>query len=304
VPPSIVNLFTGIPGIGQKYVSFQAEKQVTGEGNKCSLKLYNLSETQINVSSFRFNQNTTKLVYGAFIIVRAGYVETGLLSMFTGVITDGYTTREGADYVTYIDAVNISSEIKKLSVTYIAPKGQPYSKTIVDLIASVGGIIAADQLSQISARLAGEIHEENESYSGSLGDALKVFQKSFNKNIDIYFDEDGAGFVPIGKTVPGRPLQLFTPKSIVGAVVGGQLIGSPRSTRRGLDFDCTLNASIRLNDPVKVISELTARLAVFDPGTGFQKLSLLYVANVNHSGDNRDGEFKTSISAYYPYLVN
>lgn len=285
--PTIVNQL-GL-AFNQNYVEFDIEKTLGGsDTNKCTLKMYNLNDFQIESCNYIYSQKARR--FGSLITVTIGYLETGVFVGFIGVIRYGYTTREGPDYVTYVECQHFSEELKNLEVNYVAAAGTNKAQALLGLVTQAGGVVQAQQVSYINQKLGSQIYEENETISGRLGDLLRDFQKEFNQFIDISFDDVGFSFVKAGDPVFQNPNPPITITKFNG------LIGSPRLTPRGFDFDVTLSSNLNINDNIILISEMTTRLSVFGKFSSI----ILYIQRVSHSGDNREGEFKTSLSTYYP----
>lgn len=82
------------------------------------------------------------------------------------------------------------------------------------------------------------------------------------------------------------------------------LIGTPRATTSGIEYETKLEPTYRINDPIKVISKATDRLAIAGGGAaGVARSDITVASKIIHSGDNREGDFKTSVTTKFIDLL-
>lgn len=109
--------------------SFSIEKGSTKSPNKCSLKIYNMSES------------TRRLVevIGNVCILKAGYADdVGTVQIFAGNIIQYVTVREGADWITEVEMQDGFIEYRdaKASVSY--EKGATVAQVVTDIAKRFG----------------------------------------------------------------------------------------------------------------------------------------------------------------------
>lgn len=279
----------------QVMIKFQVEKQVSSEPNRASLEMYNLSDD--HAASFDFKYDPYASIFGSRVTIQGGFLESGVKQLYSGVVTQGLTTEEGPDRITRIELQNILVELEKKQVKYTAVGGKTLkADAILSIIKSAGGIIQSGQEAAIRKNLNGAIFEANENIKGTLGSVLEKFSKGLPHRIVVYWDDAGVSFDPIGKVTSGRTTKIVSEQT--------GLIGVPKITTHGIEYDTRLDGSYRINDPVTVISKATTRLNLAAGGpAGIERSGTTVVSKVIHSGDNRDGQFKTVVETRFIDLL-
>jgi hypothetical protein len=278
----------------QIFVKFQVEKQVSSEPNSASLEIYNLSEEHSGAIDFKFDPFATQ--FGPQVTIKGGFIEDGPKQMYSGVVVQALTTFEAPDYITRVECRNIYYELMRRPITYQAAAGQSKADAVLSIIRQAGGIIESGQDTALRTNLAGAVYDEDELIEGTLDSILTAFSKGLPRRIVVYWDDAGVSFDPLGLPTKGRETK------IVSEING--LIGAPRATTSGLEYETRLDATYRINDPVKVISTTTDRLAIASGGAaGIERSGITVSSKIIHSGDNREGEFKTSVTTKFIDLL-
>lgn len=278
-------------GAPQLMVKFQIEKQVSSEPNSANLIIHGLGPLHAKALDFVFDLFSTK--FGATCIINGGFLETGINQLYTGVITNAVSVREGAEFVTKISIRNNYIELMRRPVRFLAHENRTSKATaLLGIIQTAGGKISTEQQNQILTRLGKDFYSEDEIIQGTLSQVLADFNKSLTPKIAIYWDDAGVNFTPPGAFVEGRIVKSFSEKN--------GLIGNPEPTSSGLNFSLELNGSLRISDPVQIFSDVTNRLLRSVGGItttaidiAFKRIGVTSLYKIIHTGDNREGEFKT-----------
>ena len=91
--------------------AFSIQKGATKSPNKCSVKVWNLSD----------ETRRTVEVIGSVLILKAGYEkDVGLVTIFSGNVTRSLTTREGPDWITELEIADGFLEFRdaKVSISF------------------------------------------------------------------------------------------------------------------------------------------------------------------------------------------
>lgn len=278
-------------GAPQLMVKFQIEKQVSSEPNSASLIIHGLGPLHASALDFVFDLFATK--FGATCTINGGFLETKINQLYTGVVTNAVSVREGAEFVTKISLRNNYIELMRRPVLFKAIENKTSKATaLLGIIQTAGGQISTEQTNQILTRLGKDFYSEDEIIQGTLSEVLANFNRSLDSKIAIYWDDAGVNFTPPGAFVEGRQVKTFSEKN--------GLIGNPEPTSSGLNFSLELNGSLRISDPVQIFSDVTNRLLRSIGGIttaaidiAFKRIGITSLYKIIHTGDNREGEFKT-----------
>lgn len=301
--PFTINQFAFAAIQPQIFIKFQVEKQVSSEPNSAFLEIYNLSEEHSAALDFKFDAFAVN--FGAQVVIKGGYLDSGIpRQMYSGVIVEALTTFEAPHYVTRIQCRNIYYELMRRPVTYQVAAEQLKADAILAIIQQAGGFIESGQETAIRTQLNGAKYDEDEIIEGTLDSVLTQFSKGLPRRIVVFWDDAGVSFDPLGKPSEGRPLK------IVSELNG--LIGVPKASSSGIAYETTLDPTYRINDPVQIISGATGRLALAasrtvttstDGALGVVFSGITVVSKMIHSGDNREGDFKTSVETKFIEVI-
>lgn len=295
--PTIINPRALAVTQKQHYITFQIEKQVSSEPNSAYIDVYNIA-SKAGILDFRFDPNG--IHFGAQVTINAGYIGQGeLTQLFTGVITNANTFKAPPNYITRMEIRNIYFELMKRRVKIKVDKGFPKYAAVLKCINQIGGFISAESQADISERLAGAVYEKSEVIEDTAENFLSRISATFPNRIVIYWDDAGVAFNPVGIANKTRPIKTVN--------IANGLIGTPQVLQTGYSFEKRVDGSFRINDRVIIQSETVQRAQLaaggftnFNPFQGENKRSdYTVVKKIIHSGDNRSGDFKTSVETAF-----
>lgn len=269
----------------QLLVKFQIEKQVSSEPNAATLTIHGLSPRHSAALDFVFDLFATK--FGAQATINGGFLETSTPQLYTGVVTNAVTVREGPEFITKISLRNNYLELMRRPVKFLANDGTSKAQALLAIIRSVSGRITTEQTNEVNKRLGKILYSEDEIIQGPLDQVLSDFNRVLNPKIAIYWDDAGVNFTPPGAFVKGRKTKIFSAQN--------GLIGNPQPTSSGFNFELQLNGDLRISDPIQLKSDVFSRL-ISSLGGGqlaFERIGVSALYKIIHTGDNREGEFKT-----------
>lgn len=289
----------------QTFIKFQVEKQVSSEPNGAYLELYNLNDEHSGAIDFVYDPYAIR--FGPRVTIKGGYTDGTINQMYSGVVVQALTTFEPPNYVTRVECRNIYYELMSRSVDYQVAAGATKADAILSIIKQVGGVIESGQELSIRNLLSGAKYDESERIQGTLDQIVTQFSKGLPRRIIVYWDDAGVSFDPLGKPSSGRATKEISEAS--------GLIGSPKVTTSGIEYETLLDASYRVNDPVVISSYTTDRLKAASGGpllqtvsqtgipTKIERQEKYVVSKIIHSGDNREGDFKTSVTTKFIDLI-
>jgi hypothetical protein len=278
----------------QIFIKFQVEKQVSSEPNNASLVFYNLSEEHAGAIDFKFDPFANN--FGPRVTIRGGFLDESNNQMYSGVVVQALTTYEAPDYITRVECRNIYYELMRRPVSYQVAAGQLKADAILTIVKQAGGFIESGQETALRTNLNGAVYDEDELIEGTLDSILTAFSKGLPRRITVFWDDAGVSFDPLGLPTKGRETKVVSEET--------GLKGTPQATTSGLEYETTLDPTYRINDPIKLISKTTDRLALASGGaSGVARSDITVASKIIHSGDNREGDFKTSVTTKFIDLI-
>lgn len=299
--PTIINPKALAVTQKQHYITFQIEKQVSSEPNSAYIDVYNIA-SKAGILDFRFDPNG--IHFGAQVTVNAGYIGEGLTQLFTGVITNANTFKAPPNYITRMEIRNIYFELMKRRVKIKVDKGFPKYAAVLKCINQIGGDVSEESKVFIAQKLAGAVYEKPEVIEDTAENFLSRISATFPKRIVIYWDDAGVAFNPVGIANKTRPIKTVS--------IANGLIGTPQVLQTGYSFEKRVDGSFRINDRVIIQSETVQRAQLASGGATqfniFQgpsnRANYTVVKKIIHSGDNRSGDFKTSMETVFIDEIN
>lgn len=276
----------------QFYIQFQIQKDVIGEANVAYLTLYNLPENYYNALSYR--KTPASLTYGAEVIIKIGYTQSGLIQAFRGFVVESNTKKIPPNYITHVELRNSYYELKKRRVNLKIAKGSKKSSAILEAIDFVGGELDLEQKTKLEQILAGEFFEKDEIIDENIDTFLRRFGSDYFNTLRIRWDDTGASFDALGLSSS----DIKESEIIDIDATKGEVIGSPSVTSRGFEVDMPISVTknFNLNTIVRVNSEA---ITAFFIGGGIKRQNKTAVEKIWYSGDNRDGDYKTTITTKF-----
>ena len=151
----------------QIYAKFQIQKQkALDEFTESFLELYNLNDAEIGIIDFKKDLNG--IYFGALVIVRIGYLETGVFHAFSGVISEATTVKRHPDYVTRILLRSGFEVIKTLTIRLSVAKFQTKASAITQAVLQVGGTFTVGAQAYLNAKLGSAKFDEEENFTEPL----------------------------------------------------------------------------------------------------------------------------------------
>lgn len=234
-------------------VSFDVEKSVKREPNKCNLRIYNLSaEHRRSIESLSVlprRIGTAPKGQGRIRVeIEAGYVD-GMSLIFRGDLRTAITRREGSDLITTLEGEDGGRAFLWGRINRSYPPGTPATTVLRDCAAAMG--VGLGNLPEISAAAAftggGTVFSQGTVVSGAAHNELDRLLRSMGLRWSV---QNGV----LSVTRQGRALDSFP--VVLGSATG--LIGRPES-----NVDGTITARSL------IIPDVTpGRRVVFDPTLG------------------------------------
>lgn len=263
-------------------ITFQVEKQISTEPNVAFVEIFNLSDS--TRAKINFRQDVRVLKFGNKINIVAGY-RGEEKRIFSGVIVAANSPKEGPTFVTRINARNIFYELMSQKIVKTAAKGELRSSFIIKILEDIGATLADGSEQFIKERLGDSKFKDATTYVSSAASVINDINSNLVDRINIYFDDVGVNFNPLGVALD-IPVIEYSQKN--------GLIGTPEINEVGADFKILLDASMKLNSPVKLDS---VTIRAINPGMKY------VVKKVIHVGSNRaDDVFETRCQAIYEIL--
>ena len=243
------------------FIKFRIKKQSTNTPADGEIEIYNLNE-----------MNETRIrERGKKVVLEAGYEET-LEKIFDGDVRRVSRERAELDRIT---VVHVGGNQTRLThSTFIRTYQGPVSvrDIVKDGVENLGFTLGPVEL------IPADAIENDFRYSGSTRNMLTQRLRPLGVE---WFEEDGVvRFTTIKKSGDDRPQGV-----IISETTG--MIGTPTVTDDGVRVSTMLDARLKLDTKIRI--ETTA--PEIDSGDIYK------VIEVIHSGDNRGGEYSTTIEA-------
>lgn len=260
-------------------VVFDVQDQTSDDPARGNIQIYNMN--QENRRSIRFEKLKQINKFGDTIKVRAGYPEN-IRQVYDGVIISAINTKVGPDWITTIEAQPeiarlLSAEISQTVYT----KGTPKITIFLNLLNDLNIPTQSTELSKIRTFFGSAKISSSWTLFGSAPEVLARLSKQWRNLINVRYQGNQVSLLPVGESLNEVPIEINKTN----------IIGSPSVIDSGLNFSVQMNPDITLQTLVHVESETVNDLTT----------SGNYVAvNVNHRGDNRQGDFITQIRGIFP----
>ena len=271
-------------------IIFNVQKDIRLDPAQAEIQIYNLNERHEQALAFTYDIN--QVVYGGKVTVFAGY-RGASKQIFSGNIVRAYTSPEGGDRVTYIQAMHLIQSMAGGFVDRAFPKSAKPGNIISHMIDQFSDVkMSPDQRDQVNTLLKGLELKNGETFTGSALQELKRFSARFSDKVKIFFDETGPQFLAPGESNGDEPVQ-------VNKNTG--LMNSPQLTDIGATIRVRLNSGLRNGTPIEVDSEITRSLLKAPVGGVQQnKVGRYITEKITHLGDNYPGgEWTTEIVGIY-----
>jgi hypothetical protein len=250
-------------------VSFDIIRNYKSESNTATFTIYNAKkETRDKIIQKDNN-----------IILKAGYEDEGIGIIFSGLVFEGSSKRQGTEWITEIIAIDYGKNITnifKQTVSFSYKEGISITTVINDIIAilniSVSGLENASQIILNNAKI----------FSGTLKNVIKNITNILKVNgVGLYFDNNEMIIYNLGEQNTKFGIINITPTS--------GLLGSPEeiidnsdvNKKKRYNLTSLMNSKIRPNALINLKSENINGLFI--------------VEQVNFQGDNFGGDFNCQL---------
>lgn len=269
-----VTLDIGTAGIGLRIsgldISFNINRSIEFASNTAQFIIYNAKEETRNGI----------LKVGNNIICKAGYKdEGGANTIFIGTITTSQTRKEKSNWITEIEANDISGNKTGLKYTTVKVSYKANTPTI-QLVSDIAALlnVAIAGINNVTSVL-----NNGETYSGSVGGLLKRLRKILRKdNLGLYFDQSEMVIYKLGGKDSTFGIVRVTSTS--GLINKVQKIDDEdaQDQKKRVSFRSLLNWKIRPNSVINLDANVK--------GT-------YIVEKVNFLGNNFGGDFFADVEA-------
>jgi hypothetical protein len=242
------------------------------------ISIYNVGEKSRNLLS-----KTNNLV-----LLKAGYGDNPPDLLFSGNIFHAITRKEGADYVTRIEAADGLFAFQNSLINESLPKGISFTQVFQSLMGNLKGA-GLDQ-GQVKGIPAGG-YNNGIVLSGSTIEQLRQFTEQHNLNFQI--DNGKVQILPYGSSKGNTAIVLTPDTGLIGipeirgiALAPGtvDLANASQQQRTQISFTCLLNPKIISMTNVVIISKFVNGLFI--------------TTRVDYEGDSWSGPFFTHAEAF------
>lgn len=252
----------------QIQIEFNIDKSLSSTANTANIQLWNLAPGTRNAMGKEFDQ----------ILLEAGYIPpdggSNVGAIFAGNLRDVEHTRDGPNIITIIKCGDGDAAIRRSTINKSYPAGTKIG-TIVD---DIGAQLEKEGISRGEVKGLDDLPPTKRPYSmcGPCTRELDRIGRSYGLHTSI--QNETFEVVPVDGFLGG--ITLLTPST--------GLIGVPTLTDAGVKADCMMSPEIRPSRRVRIESEV---LEMNSEGGVYR------VGSCTYSGNNRDGDFKVSLTA-------
>lgn len=250
-------------------VSFDIVRNYKIEDNTATFTIYNAKkETRDKI--VQKNNN---------IVLKAGYDDEGIGTIFSGFIFEGSSRKIGTDWITEIIANDYGKNginIFKKVVNFSYKEGIPITVMINDIVSLLG--ITVSGLENASS----VILNNSKVLSGTLKNAIKNITNILKvNNVGLYFDNNEMVIYNLGLQNSKFGIVNVSPKSGLIGSVEEITDNSNEGGKKKYSFTSLINSKIKPNSLIKLTSENVNGLYI--------------VEQVNFKGDNFGGEYNCAV---------
>jgi hypothetical protein len=250
-------------------ISFDITRNYKSEDNTASFTIYNAKkETRDKIVQKDNN-----------ISLKAGYEDEGIGTIFSGLVFEGSSKKQGTEWVTEIIASDYGANITnifKQNVNFSYKEGIPITMVINDIIAILGitvsGLENASQIFMNNAKV----------FSGMLKNVIQNITNILKvNNVGLYFDNNEMVIYNLGLQDSKFGIVNISPNNGLLGSVEEITDNSSATGKRQYALTSLINSKIRPNSLINLISE--------------NANGLFIVEQVNFIGDNFGGEYNCQL---------
>lgn len=251
-------------------IRFSVPKHIVSTTSPTEISLYNLSPGTRSALDKPEAQ----------VVLKAGWSNVGLLSMFRGSLMAVVSSRDGADIVTKLLCIAAMGAINRTNISQTFGAGFPLSKMLADIAKKFPGVAVDERLIVVK-----DVSMGNQGYStaGSAKDALDKLSRVHGFS---WWISDGL-FHALDDD------KIFKEGSIVISASNGFLRGAepmlttPFQVKRGVTIESLLNPFVTPGGSVSLTTKINPSL------NGLYK-----VHELTHNGDTHADDWTTNIQTY------
>lgn len=230
-------------------IKFKVEKKSSSSNpNQAKITVYNLSD---RLASYLYNNQKKNIV----ILLKAGYRDTGIKTIFKGTVSGVDSTYEGTLRKTTISCTDGGVNLKEANTNRSYRKGTSVNKIIDDLIDDVG---VPKNKGAIARLPDSEKIAHNWYYTGPTAQVLK----SWGENYDFSFSiQDGsAHWMPIDGRKDQEVVRISPQTGMIGSPSTRNTSGNAKQRNKaknkdGIKVKCLLNGAILPETTVYIESD-------------------------------------------------
>jgi len=245
------------------------------------IRNYKLEDNTATFTIYNAKKDTRKKIVqrNNNIILKAGYEDEGMGTIFSGFVYEGSSKKRGTEWVTEIIANDYgknSINIFKETVNFSYTQGIPITIIINDIVSLLGitvsGLENAASITMNNAKVL----------SGSLKNAIKNITNILKVNgVGLYFDNNEMVIYNLGQQNSKFGIVNISPRSGLIGSVEEIIDNSSQNTKKKYSFTSLMNFKIKPNTLIKLTTEDTNGLFI--------------VEQANFKGDNFGGEFNCTV---------
>lgn len=260
-------------------IIFDVQDQTGDEPASGRITIYNLNPK--HRAAIRFEKLKELDRFGNTIRLKAGYINN-VKQIYSGDIISAVNTKNGPDWITEIIT---TPEIARLLTANLTrdvpyPKGTLKADIFFDILGDLNIPVNNQEKSKILSILGTAPIKKSWTMFGSAADHLSRLSDQWRGMINVRYQGNRASLLTAGETINAIPIQINA----------GNLIGAIEVVDGGVKFKVQLDGDLTRNKLVFVKSE-----TVDDLTTSGNYAT----TNINHRGDNREGNFATSCSCIF-----
>lgn len=267
-------------------VSFQVDKDDGEHANRGMIRIYNLNTSSRSALARAFPVETPLIepVIKCYLFV--GYGDR-LVQLIGGEVLSATNQRVGPDWITDIEVFTglLAATVSSIQVSY---DGKTSAKKVIDdLLAPIGVDIRYTQEAQAAI--------EGKAVTDYATSGLSIYEtNNFLSRYDLGFviEEDGIGLV-YKKHAARESGRNQNAENTFKQENG--LIGTPKVTRSGVEFQALLRPTVRIMQRIYVESQTISQTLQNESRIANE----YYVTGIKHTGDTRSDDWFTEITGAY-----
>jgi len=233
-----------------KTVEFSLTRHNLGSSNNCNIRVTNLGQKERN----NIRQDWSTFSARRIVQLNAGYGENNLPLIFSGIIQQAWSYREGVDFITNIDCNDgaFPASLSRISGNEgTFPSGTPIKtvyENLINLLDNTSlGLIGNSFIYDNNGNL--QVLKKSKSFSGN------VMQNLINISGQSFFIDNGIAYV----LTNNEWLKVQGQAPIISVDSG--LLNTPLLETQTVTFDMIFEPSLKVGQLIQLQSELSPQLS-------------------------------------------